>query len=218
MEKKLRVFLFCGYDTCSNCMAYQEHKARTHACGAKHHADKHKILGPVNKTPPYGKTTAKYLRTSSDRKKAKSCNNVVHQCPVWDIELTHVSPPYLHILLEQWKNIICYSSRLSIILTKGQEKNQRMKQRFRTPHAHHLKKYSQSWRKILQSLEERERETETRAAWLWPEDFPSLLEYEDTREDLLGDAEELSQQIDHLKSQMSSHFSQDLSLAVLMMH
>ena len=49
-----------------------------------------------------------------------------------------------------------------------------------------FEKYFQSFGEI-QILGERKRESETTASWLWPEDFPSFSDYEDTCEDLLGD-------------------------------
>ena len=63
-----------------------------------------------------------------------------------------------------------------------------------------FEKYCQSWKEI-QILEKRKRETEMTARWLWHEDFPCSSEYEDTNEDLLGDAEEISQPTHSIKSQ-----------------
>ena len=40
----------------------------------------------------------KYKRAGSKKKTAKAYNNMVLS-PIWDIELTHVAPPYLHLLL-----------------------------------------------------------------------------------------------------------------------
>ena len=40
----------------------------------------------------------KYKRAGSKKKTAKAYNNAVLS-PIWDIELTYVAPPYLHLLL-----------------------------------------------------------------------------------------------------------------------
>ena len=204
-EKKLRVFLFGDYDYLLKMYGIAGAQS-THPClwcKASRRQTQHPKASQQNNIPKrtvqnIRKDYRKYLRTGCNRKKAKSCNNVV-QCPVWDIELTHVSPPYLHILLGVVKkhHLLLEQACHDLDQRIGKElgKEIMIQNTTCTP----FEKYCQNWREI-QILKERKRETETRAAWLWPEDFQNLSEYEDTREDLLGDVEEISQQIDHLKS------------------
>lgn len=44
------------------------------------------------------KTDIKFMWSGKEKKKTKAHNNVTY-CPIWNINLTQITPPYLHLLL-----------------------------------------------------------------------------------------------------------------------
>ena len=102
-EKRLRLFLFGDYDfvlklyglsgpqavhPCLWCKASKQQIQRPPSEQAIHERSLHNIKCDHKR----------FKRAGEKKKNAKAFNNVVTE-PIWDIELTHVAPPYLHLLL-----------------------------------------------------------------------------------------------------------------------
>ena len=103
-DKNLRVFLFGDYDFLLK--LYGISRAQSfHTC-LWCEASKEQTLKSSTEQPVLPERTLrsiksdlrKYKRAGSKKKTAKAYNNAVLS-PIWDIELTHVAPPYLHLLL-----------------------------------------------------------------------------------------------------------------------
>ena len=126
---------------------------------------------------------------------AKSCNNFV-QCPAWNIELAHVSPPYLHILLGVVKKRHLLLEQACHDLDERIDKEVGKEIMIQNTTLTPFEKYCQNWREIQILKKEREK----------------------LKRELRGCGLRTFQACQSMRTLASSHFSQDLSQAVLMMH
>ena len=103
-EKSLRVFLFGDYDFLLKLYGISGAQSCHPCLWCK--ASREQIQKSPTDQPAVGDRTLsnirsdfrKFRRNGSKPSFARVYNNVV-SAPIWDIELTHVAPPYLHILL-----------------------------------------------------------------------------------------------------------------------
>ena len=102
-EKNLRVFLFGDYDFLLKLYGIswaQSCHPRLWCKASREQIQKSPTDQPAveDRTLNIRSDFRKFRRTGSKPSSARVYNNVV-AAPIWDIELTHVAPPYLHILL-----------------------------------------------------------------------------------------------------------------------
>ena len=102
--RKIRVVLFGDYDSILQIFGIPGAQS-VHPClWCK--ATKLQIQNPPSAQPEIPKRSLKNLKQDhrqyklhgSNKKKAKAYNNVVHS-PLLDLQISQVTPPYLHILL-----------------------------------------------------------------------------------------------------------------------
>ena len=103
-EKKIRLFLFGDYDFLLKMYGISGAQS-THPClwckASKTQTQKAPVeqpTVPVRSLQNIKSDHMKYHKAGSKKQTAKAYNNVT-LAPVWDIELQHVAPPYLHLLL-----------------------------------------------------------------------------------------------------------------------
>ena len=161
---------FSGTKTsCSNCTGFLEPKVFIHVFGLRPLKSKHRSLKQNNQYFQKehwraSKVTSKNTKEQeAEKKTAKAFNNVV-LAPIWDIELTHVAPAYLHLLLGIVKNITTFSSKTVITLTsKLHSPWQRMKlQTSQAP--------AQSSRQVFNTF----RDFATKTEWTWQTTWQSF--------------------------------------------
>ena len=110
--RTLECFLLGTMTSCSNCTGFLEPKVFIHVFGLRPLKSKHRSLKQNNQYFQKehwraSKVTSKNTKEQeAEKKTAKAFNNVV-LAPIWDIELTHVAPPFLSS-----KTVITLTSKL----------------------------------------------------------------------------------------------------------
>ena len=204
-DKRVRVFVFGDYDfllkvyglsgpagkhPCLYCTATKQQLQHPPAVNAENIATR--SLNHIQSDH------RRYKRSKRKNKKAKEFNNAI-RAPILRVDVDHVSPPYLHILLGTTKKhhdlLVAESDALDQKIGEklAENEHQESGEKFTSD----FKKYINEWREI-KVLEARKRELETTFLFRDPSNNTPLATFKAKQAHIKDKIDDLDEEIEHM--------------------